>query len=360
VTQAKAGPASARLPCVRFRGTPFAVGSEHGSARGEALRAFLDDSICRLNRVMQTPVTMAELSQVIPAYGAAIETATPDLADEIRGLANGAGISQEQALLLQLRREIMGYRKIPATGGCTTFARGGRASGGRPVLAQTIDLNGNLDDQITILDVGYVGSARRALVLSFGGLLGYLGLNSDGLAVGINLVLGGDWRCGLPPYLAVRHLLNTAAGVDEAVKILHDLPLASSRSIMLCDPEKTAFVEIVGNDVRVVSGQETVHTNHFLHPDLTPRDEVNIFARNSSVRRLEACQRGLAATPSSADVEDYFDILCTQPICLPDEGDISRDRTVAAVVMLPAAGQLHVRPGDPSRSRTQAFTGQAC
>jgi isopenicillin-N N-acyltransferase like protein len=28
---------------------------------------------------------------------------------------------------------------------------------------------------------------------------------------------------------------------------------------------------------------------------------------------------------------------------------------VAAVVMLPDRGELHLRPGDPSRSRTQTF-----
>lgn len=347
--------ATSTLPFVRACGSPFAVGSQHGAARGAALRAFIGDSVCRLNQVMQPPVSMAELSPTIAAYGAAIEAATPDLAQEIRGLGHGARIGQEQALLLQLRREIMGYRKIPAAGGCTACARAGLAADGQPVLAQTIDLNGNLDDQITILDVRYSGSARRALILSFGGLLGYLGLNSDGLAVGLNLVLGGDWHPGLPPYLAIRHLLNTAASVDEAAKILRDLPLASSRSIVLCDLEKSAYVEILGSDVRVVPAQETVHANHFLHPDLAPRDEVNVFARNSSLLRLEACQRGLAVTPPGAGVEDYFGLLCEPPIRVPDEGDISRDRTVAAVVMLPAAGELHVRPGDPARARTQVF-----
>jgi isopenicillin-N N-acyltransferase-like protein len=349
---------AAPLPFVRACGSPFAVGSGHGAARRESLRAFIGDSLGRLNRVMRPAVSMAELSPTISAYGAAIEAASPDLAAEIRGLAHGAGLSQAEATLLQLRREIMGYRKIPkmpSLGGCTAYARAGRASGGVPVLAQTIDLSGNLDDQITILDAGYAGSGRRALILSFAGLLGFVGLNSDGLAIGLNLVVGGDWHPGLPPYLAVRHLLNTAASVAEAVSILRDLPLASSRSIMLCDPREACYVEILGADVRAVSAPEITHTNHYLHPDLAPRDEVNVFARNSSLRRLEACRRGLGGIPAAAGVEDHFGLLCEPPIRVPDEGDISRDRTVATVVMLPAAGELYVRPGDPARTATQAF-----
>jgi isopenicillin-N N-acyltransferase-like protein len=42
-------------------------------------------------------------------------------------------------------------------------------------------------------------------------------------------------------------------------------------------------------------------------------------------------------------------------ICAGDTGDIRRERTVAAVVMVPDQGELHVRPGDPSRSRTATF-----
>jgi hypothetical protein len=348
--------ATGRLPFVRASGSPFAVGVAHGEIRGAALRAFLGDSLSRLNRVMATPVSMDDLAPMIMAYGDAIAAATPELAEEIRGLAHGARITWQEALLLQLRREVMGYRKIPALGGCTTFARDAVAAAGRQVLAQTIDINGDLDDQICVLDVRYTDSPRRALVLSFGGLLGYVGLNSAGLAVGINLVLGGDWHAGVPPYLAVRHLLNSADDVDSAVSILMELPLASSRSLMLCDAEKAAYVELVGTSVRVVSAPEAVHTNHFLHQDLVPCDEVNVFSRNSSLRRLETCRNRLADTPPSAGPEDYFSLLASPPILVPDVGDIRRDRTVAAVVMAPATGELHIRPGDPSRAATQTFS----
>jgi len=352
------GPAT--IPLVRAEGDPFAIGRCHGAARAGPLRAFIDDSLCRLNRVMQPPVSMEELLPTIAAYDEEIAKATPDLAEEVEGLARGAGISRAHASLLQLRREIMGYRKIPTLGDCTTYARagagGGDGCGGGPVLAQTVDLNGNLDDQISVLEVARAGSRRRALVLSFAGLLGYLGLNSDGLAVGLNLVLGGQWRPGLPPYLAIRHLLDTAASVDEAVAALRGMRLASSRSITLCDPTKAAYVEVVEDDLRVVEAAQTAHTNHLLHDDLAPRDELNVFARNSSLRRLDACRAGLAALPPQAGVEDHFALLSAPPICVPDGGDIRIERTVATVVMLPSRGELYVRPGDPSAAKTQAFT----
>src|SRR4051812_1558008 len=227
------------LPHVRAHGDPYQVGFQHGAARGAALRAFLADGLCRLDQLAPDPIDRASLVPTLAAYDEQISAATPLLARELDGLAAGAQISRDMALLMQLRREVIGYQRIPPMGDCTTYAR----SGSQPVLAQTVDLNGGLDDQITILEVSLAGSPRRSLLLSFGGLLGYLGINSDGLAIGLNLVLGGHWRPGVPPYLAIRHLLDSASGVDEAIELLRGLPLASSRSLSLCDLTKSAYVE---------------------------------------------------------------------------------------------------------------------
>ncbi|HEX3491684.1 MAG TPA: C45 family peptidase [Streptosporangiaceae bacterium] len=360
------------VPYVRATGSPFEVGAQHGAARAAALRAFLDDGLARITRLAPAPVSAPALLSGLTEYGQAIAAATPRLSEEIDGLAHGAGITREEAVLLQVRRELIGYQRVPAGGDCTTYASLTAGPGGGPVLAQTVDLNGNLDDQIAVLDIGLRekvlprgddppippepqgGGKRRALVLSFGGLLGYLGVNSDGLAVGLNLVLGGDWHPGLPPYLAIRHLLDRAGSVAEALAILPGLPLASSRSLTLCDQESMACAEIVDNELRLVDPGG--HTNHLLHPDLAGRDALNVFARNSSRQRLAACREGLAALGAGGgDVEQHFALLARPPICVADTGDIRRERTVAAVVLLPDRGELHLRPGDPSGSTTQSF-----
>jgi hypothetical protein len=329
------------------------------------LRAFLDDGLARLSWLAAAPASLAGLRPVLAEYDTRIAAVAPRLSEEIGGLADGAGISRDEAVLLQARRELIGYQRVPvpSRGDCTTYASLSDGPGGEPVLAQTVDLNGDLDDQIAVLDVGVSGSGRRALLLSFGGLLGYLGLNSDGLAIGLNLVLGGDWGPGLPPYLAIRYLLDNAGCVADALAIVADLPLASSRSLMLCDPVSAVCVELLGGEVRLVESADLVHTNHFLHPDFASRDQLNVFARNSSLLRLKAATAGLAAirqrrgpgTGAGAGVEEHFELLAQPPVCVAGQGDIRRERTVAAVVMLPARGELHLRPGNPAASATQAF-----
>ncbi|AZK94373.1 MULTISPECIES: C45 family autoproteolytic acyltransferase/hydolase [Streptomyces] len=355
--------AGAPAALLRLAGDPFELGRQHGAARAAGLRAFLDDGLARINHLLDTPVTTAGLGPLITDFRREIETAVPELAEEIRGLAAGAGISHEQALLLQLRREITGYRDIRRPGGdCTTYARVD-PNGPHTVLAQTVDLSGDLDDQSRLLSIDRAGGSRRVLVLSFGGLLGYLGMNSDGLAVGINLVLGGRWRPGLPPYLAVRHVLDSAGSVDEALGVLEGLKLASSRSLTLCDPRGAACTEFLDGRMHTVRALRTVHTNHFLHREFIPYDKLNVFARNSSLRRLEACSLRLDALPEAALPGDHLALLSAPPVFVPGNGNIRRERTVAMVAMRPAFGDLHLLGSRPSETprvfSARALTGTA-
>ncbi|MFI9648318.1 C45 family autoproteolytic acyltransferase/hydrolase [Streptomyces sp. NPDC052040] len=349
---------AAPAPFLRLTGDPFELGRQHGATRAAELRAFLDDGLARLNHLLDTPLSLSSLTGTLGDFEKEISSATPELAEEIRGLAAGAGISHSEALLLQLRRELTGYRSTRRPhGDCTTYARVDEG-GPHTVLAQTVDLNGNLDDQTAVLSLSRTGSPRQVLMLSFGGLLGYLGMNSDGLAVGINLVLGGQWRPGLPPYLAVRHVLDSAGSVEEALDLLAGLRLASSRSLTLCDATgAAACAEFLDGRMHAVRAPQTVHTNHFLHPGFIPFDELNVFAKNSSLRRLDACTVRLSALPVPASPRDHLALLSTPPIFVPDNGDIRRERTVAVVAMRPAVGDMHLlgsRPTEPP----QVFTAR--
>ncbi|GAA4551922.1 C45 family peptidase [Amycolatopsis samaneae] len=334
-------------PLLELSGPARARGHTHGRTRGDRLRDFLDDSLARLGYLTDRPVSLGAARDVITAHRDAMTSALPDLAEEVDGLAAGAGIDGDEAWLLQLRREILGYNRVTA-GDCTGYA----TARGAPVLAQTVDLNGNLDDQIAVLAVS--GPRHRSLVLSFAGLLGYLGVNDAGVAVGLNLVLGGQWGRGVPVYLAIRHLLDTADSVEHAVAILHDLPLSSSRAFLLCAADRTVCVEALGTERRVLEGEKLFHTNHFLHPDFAARDELNVFAGNSSRRRLEAVRA--SDIPAAQDTAGHHRVLSTAPVRVVDNGDIRRERTVAAVVLRPDRRELRLWPGNPTTAPEHVFT----
>jgi len=338
------------VPFLTLSGRARERGIAHGRGLAERLRGFLGDSLARLGYLTDRPISLTSARAVLAAHRDVVAGSLPDLAEEVDGLAAGAGISDDEAWLLQLRREILGYSRI-TMGDCTSYTAAQGKPGG-PVLAQTIDLNGNLDDQISVLAIS--GPRHRSVTLSFAGLLGYLGVNDAGIAIGLTLVLGGDWTPGVPPYLAIRHLLDTADSVDHAVTILGDLPLSSSRCFMMCGKDRTVCVEALGAERRVLEGAELFHTNHFLHPDFAGRDEINVFAGNSSRRRLEAARA--AGVPDANDIEGHHQLLSTTPIRVPDNGDVRRERTVAAVLLRPDYGELRLWPGDPSIANEHVFS----
>ncbi|ARS66225.1 peptidase C45 [Sinorhizobium meliloti] len=335
-----------------LQGTPRELGRAHGMALRRQIRSFLDDDLARLNRVLLQQTSLSALEPEIAAYRREIAAATPSLAEEIDGMAEGAGISPDEAMLLQIRREVMGYSRITTAGDCTTLCQRGE---GGPVLAQTIDLNGNLEDQMVILRIAHRAHSRRVLLLSFTGLLGYLGLNSDGLAIGLNLVLGGTWRPGIPPYLAIRHLLDTCSDIESCLGWLSGAQLASSRSLLLCDAGRSVIVELCDGKLSVRDGATLVHTNHFLSEEFVAMDQMNPFSRNSSMRRLDACVAQLESLDGKGSAGDLMTLLCREPINVPDTGNIRREKTVGAVVLLPKDGELHVRRGDPALAQTEKF-----
>jgi hypothetical protein len=94
----------AGVPLVQARGEPFDIGYQHGAARAEALRAFIGDDLCRINRLAPAPVSVQALRPALAEYAAAIAAATPALSEEIDGLAHGAGRQVHGRELLRLQR----------------------------------------------------------------------------------------------------------------------------------------------------------------------------------------------------------------------------------------------------------------
>ena len=328
-------------------------GFHYGRENKDQIQAFLADGHARLQQTSPNPINFNNIDTSLQNYAAIFAEQIPDLHAELTGLAEGAEISFTQAVLLQVRREIGGYSKFQGSGDCTTFAA---SDGDTPVLAQTVDLNADLTDHLQLLRVYNQHTDITSLIFSYTGLLGYLGMNSAGLAVGINLVLGGDWDVGIPPYLAIRHILDNAHNPQQAISMLSDMTVASSRAITLCHADETCVVEILNNEIEVMCGQQLVHTNHFLSERFQTHEQMNIIGLMSSQRRYQACQRAIQAMQGHYSSEQIFSEFAAEPIEVTDGGDLRRERTIASIVMYPLRQQMLIRPGLASENQTLEYS----
>jgi isopenicillin-N N-acyltransferase-like protein len=351
-----------RLSELRVSGTPRERGCALGEVLRQEVRVLLDElrARCGVSGPSSYP---AGVSNFLRESARIIDTVLPDIALEVEGLALGANISIEDAWLLQLWREAQARIGTRGMGECSLFTATWR---GTPVLAQTVDLQEHMLPHAVILHIASDHGSPEILMFTFAGLLGYLGVNSSGIAVGINMVESDGWRPGIPPYLLVRHLL-TQSTLANVQRELERLPRASSRCLTLADAQSAIQIELTPDALRSLNSQHLLHTNHYLHPDLMQADRSHILLRRNSRLRLnllstlvqkqysEDCRADCGSSRDEA--ERAFSILAhhgeTASICCHGRADHRAVQTVAAVVMFPAAGELFMRHGLPCSSATQ-------
>lgn len=339
---------------IQLSGTYYEMGEQHGTLLKEDIHRFLDDGFFQINRLCKKTITEQNIKEYVNGYQELIQLHLPEIYDEIKGISKGAGITLDEAILLQIRREIIGTSAFTLAGDCSSL---GVHRANDIVAAQTIDLNG---DMTSLGQVFRIKPANKdnleILQYSFSGLLGYMGMNNFGLTVCINLVISDGWQVGIPPYLLVRKFLECRS-VDECVECLKSLPIASSRSFTIQDRNRQIILEITPKEYRIIESDVLLHTNHYLHEDLRKEDAVNIFSKNSSIKRLDVLSTLLRDKYSLNDIKAAFQDHSIYPVgtCAHNESNFNWSETVAAVIMYPKQGEFYALKGKPCKEIYKIF-----
>src|SRR3990167_4444935 len=92
---------------INVQGKPLERGIQYGKLLKDEIKNFLNSNLAHINLVRKKPLTKTEAFEIIKPYIAIIEEDIPQIAEEIKGLAMGAEITYQEAMLLQLRRELI-------------------------------------------------------------------------------------------------------------------------------------------------------------------------------------------------------------------------------------------------------------
>jgi isopenicillin-N N-acyltransferase-like protein len=190
------------------------------------------------------------------------------------------------------------------------------------------------------------------LLWTFGGMLGYHGLNAAGVAHFANSLGGGPaWRFALPHY-PVKRLLLEQGTLADLLGVLRRVPVCSSGNYVLCDGAgRIADVELTPEGFTVLEDEGEgflAHTNHFVRAPHAAADNdaasvPDSFPRLAHTRALLA---GRCGRLTVADLKEFLADHDGQPssICRhahggPDHPSVSaRGRTVASLIAEPAEG----------------------
>lgn len=341
-----------KLNVLEVHGDPYQRGYQHGTAFKEEIRSFLEDDLARINKVRPQALSKAQALDIVQRSIPFLEKDIPALSQEIFGLAQGANIPYAEAVLLQLRRELIAE-------GLECTALMGKDASHRRFIAQNVDLPGNLKDLGLILKVNaHEENEPDVLLYTHIGLIGYLGLNSYQIGIGLNMVLSRGWREGVPPYLLIRHLLHQRS-VDDCLHEIRRIRRASSRNLLLCDREQAVDVEMTVQEERYIRQENgIVHTNHYLHDDFIRQDRLaNPSGSRSRLQRARELWQNDAAG-SLATLQRILQDHQTPPthICAHGSGEPDRGETVASVILYPEDGMLYAAKGNPCASTYHKFT----
>jgi isopenicillin-N N-acyltransferase-like protein len=328
-------------------------GRERGHAHGEALRA----QICALlerwdadvaARLGRPPARLVSDLVSTTGFVAAIRRHTPDLLEEVRGIAEAAGIAFERILALNLMDEEWWFT-APAEPrhACSVLAVAARDKC-PPVLAQNMDLPEVMDGAQAILR--FHGDTGSNVVMTAAGMIGLTGVNAAGVGVCVNtlpmLRHSGD---GLPVAFVMRGVLERASAAEAAV-FLERVPHASGQHYALADREGIAGYECsAAGAVRSDDGAGRLcHTNHPLRScDLDPLRRA--AGEPDSHTRLAAIESAVPAVTSGADCER---VLADReaPLCVVPEPGHPWITFGSIWAELGSPPRVRIAPGPPDRT----------
>jgi isopenicillin-N N-acyltransferase like protein len=354
----------------RATGSPRALGRAHGEQAGEKIRAFLDSLQLGLK------LTRESLRERALRFQPLFEKQCPHLLEEAHGLAGGAKIDPADALAVQLRGEL-GQLRDEA---CTTFVIGSRGTAdGNILIGQTSDTPPEIED------FGYVlhlvpDDRPEILMWTFGGMLGYHGVNSRGVAHFANALGGGPaWKFALSHYPVKRMILEQSS-IADVMNLFRRVPVGSNGNYVLCDGAGEILdVELTSDGPNLIDDQHEgfiAHSNHFL---CAPHACEANFAQGlpDSFPRLERMRALIREKFGSITVDDVKTMLSDHEghptsICRHSHVEnaqtgmsvlqetpnpmLGREgKTVAALIAEPARGVLHVAKGNPCENAFREY-----
>ncbi|MDO4290784.1 MAG: C45 family peptidase [Eggerthellaceae bacterium] len=298
------------IPFAELSGTPYEIGFAHGSAFRAQVAASL--SCYRHMFADYAGLEWARACELAGRWLSSIEAYEPRYVEEMRGLAEGAGVAFEEILVLNCRSELVfvGAEADKADGGCTAIGVAAeRARGGNVLLAQNWDWKSTQRDAMVALRIRQQG-VPDVLMVTEAGIIGKVGMNAEGVGVCLNALSTDRVPQGLPLHIALRGVLESAT-IADAIAAATRMPLGCCANFMIAHGTgEVVDIELDGDDFDVLYPTDglCVHANHFVSPRLPrvgERDTLKFKVPDTFIRRgrAEKLLRGVSGPINASDVK---------------------------------------------------------
>ena len=324
------------------------LGSGHGAACRQMIRAYLDDRI-ELSSQERWSGGNFDRGLILECAESTLEEHerySAGLYTEMVAMADAAGITPAEAVVVGGFTDLVDVVRTragsaPTEDDCTSVINPKEG-----FLAQTWDMHVSAGDFVIMLKLDpLIGPGL--IVQTTAGCLGQIGMNEAGIAIGINN-LTSYGRPGVTWPFVVRRVLEQT-DLDAAIKVVLDAELAGGHNFLILGPDgQGANIEAMPRHQKVtrVVDQPFVHTNHCLVPETVSEEAQRLEASVlSSDLRLDIGYR------TANDLDAFFaDPAISRRVDNPHEVG-----TCGAVVMEPERLTMRSTWGVPGDHPWETF-----
>ncbi|UQX89213.1 C45 family peptidase [Jatrophihabitans telluris] len=343
-----------------------------GEQFGEAHREPIARTLSAYSELFSAVTT--DQSWSLPAFGAQaldrIEAWTPELAEELHGIARGCGQTATTIAALNARTEILaalrnkGGARTP--GECSTIVALGAD---HMVAVQNWDWFVGMAGNWLVWEIEHADGRRTTTVTEYG-ILAKIGVNSAGVGALFNILhhrADGHGPVGVPVHVIARAVLDTAVDVDSALSLVSSATVSASTALTVMGPGAegptavTAEIWPGGPSFVPALDDLLLHTNHFLAPEAAEGDTEPTDAPDT-IARYEVLQRELVGRGHELDVAGAVAVLTDHAggsgalCCHPDPADPQTEQyqTLATVRLDLAQAAVHCTAGTPCLASTES------
>lgn len=343
---------------IEVAGPPRALGRQIGEAAREEIRGFCEVALSLVKKSIR--VSRKAADEVIAATLRSAELYSPYMVEELRGMAEGAGVPLPDIMLLQIRNQL----QPDADAGCTSLSlTGGSCSRTGGIVAQNWDNDPALQP-FTLVITRRPAGKPALMTVTQAGLIAYIGFNEAGIGVCLNTLPAPSRRLGVPHYFTVRGIYE-ADSLAGAVQAVERAERAIPANIMLTTPQGPADLEVTLDSVHVLrNGAEAgiTHTNHCRHPELKAINQqfpelIQSHERQARIDQLLDLPRRQPGVPEVMSLlRDHVGFprsICRHANADPQTGGWE---TVFSVVIDTTNRQMHLSRGTPCDHPYEAYT----
>lgn len=355
---------------VRLAGSAFDRGYQHGSVLRDDIR-YLRDALYRDLLFARSRVLGASLTGILIAFAARMERFIPrHLRDEMRGVADGAGVSYRDVLFFNcfddmlhglslLAPLVQPFQKVRGLFACSSFVRleTDRLVHGRNldymVGDDMVDPNGVVTRVLRENVVVFVHEPEQGHPFTSVAWPGYVGIVTGSNAAGLALACHtsatpGETIHGVPLPLLYRQVVQFSSTLDDAERWVRRARRTIGNNLSLSSGAEAdaRALEISPGDVAAWRPRDGILavTNHFQDAAMGESQSRAGWVYPNSVSRLERLNAVLPGAPASVAAAQTLLTDTTPPRAgLTDWDLIVNPGTIYSTVFDPAAGRLSVR-----------------